>query len=202
MFFTGEEARKWGEEGKIAEWIQHFLRCEEGEHPNPNFGLADGLLLEERFYTVPMLFPLGALNTVRVAKDLTMKRNWPVSAAGWIPSCRICRAGTCRRYWRSSATAGCILPTATTAILRCRKAAPRMAGPSCGEPNIWRRKPWRIWLSSLQTERFSLQFFCVLVKKTAGNPAVRGENKLWVSMCIWNISSQRGYSNGASSSFP
>ena len=71
MFFTGEEARKWGEEGKIAEWIQHFLRCEEGEHPNPNFGLADGLLLEERFYTVPMLFPLGVLNTVRVAKDLT-----------------------------------------------------------------------------------------------------------------------------------
>lgn len=74
MEFTGTEARAWAQAGKIDQWIQHFLRNDSGAHPNPNVGFAEGLLLEERFYIGPIELPLSAMQTVRVAKDLSDPR--------------------------------------------------------------------------------------------------------------------------------
>lgn len=74
MNFTGCEAREWARQGKLAEWIQRFLRSDAGEHANPNPGFADGLLLEERFYIGPVRLPLSALRTVRVEEDLSDER--------------------------------------------------------------------------------------------------------------------------------
>lgn len=38
--------------------------------PNPNFALADGLLLEERKYFCPVNIPLCEIKTVRTEKDI------------------------------------------------------------------------------------------------------------------------------------
>ena len=46
------------------------LRSEEGDMPNPNFALADGLLLEERKYFCPVNIPLCEIKTVRTEKDI------------------------------------------------------------------------------------------------------------------------------------
>lgn len=74
MNFTGNEAREWADQGKLADWVQRFLRNAEGAHANPNPGFADGLLLEERFYIGPVDLPLNALKTVRVASDISDAR--------------------------------------------------------------------------------------------------------------------------------
>lgn len=71
MVFTGTQAQEWAEQGKLAEWVQNFLRDDTGAHANPNPGFADGLLLEDRFYIGPVPLPLDHLKTVRVAEDIS-----------------------------------------------------------------------------------------------------------------------------------
>lgn len=71
MEFTLEEANLYYKNNKLGEWIQVFLRAEDGDMPNPNFSLADGLLLEERQYFCPLCIPIKELKTVRVEKDIT-----------------------------------------------------------------------------------------------------------------------------------
>lgn len=70
MEFTLKEAISYYKNNKLNEWIQEFLRAEDGEMPNPNFALADGLLLEERQYFCPLCIPIEELKTVRVEKDI------------------------------------------------------------------------------------------------------------------------------------
>lgn len=67
---TLTEARAQARAGRLAQWVQAFLREEGGEHANPNVALADGLLLEERFYLGPVRIALGMLETVRVEADI------------------------------------------------------------------------------------------------------------------------------------
>ena len=71
MIFTGTQAREWAEQGKLAEWVQNFLRDDTGAHANLNPGFANGLLLEDRFYIGPVQLPLDHLKTVRVAEDIS-----------------------------------------------------------------------------------------------------------------------------------
>ncbi|MBR3116457.1 MAG: hypothetical protein IKF36_01100 [Bacilli bacterium] len=70
MKFTLEEAIVYSKEGRIDEWIQEFLRNKFDEHANPNLPLADGLLLEERFYYGPVEIDLDKITTIRVEEDL------------------------------------------------------------------------------------------------------------------------------------
>ncbi len=70
MEFTLKEAVHYSENNRLQEWIQRFLRESEGEMPNPNFALADGLLLEDRHYFQPICIPLQVLKTVRVEQDI------------------------------------------------------------------------------------------------------------------------------------
>src|SRR5574344_940492 len=70
MEFTFSEALIYYENGKLDEWIQKFLRAEVGDMPNPNFALADGLLLEDRKYFNPICIPLEEIKTVRIEKDI------------------------------------------------------------------------------------------------------------------------------------
>ena len=70
MEFTLSEALIYYQNGKLDEWIQKFLRAEFGDMPNPNFALADGLLLEDRKYFSPICIPLGEIKTVRIEKDI------------------------------------------------------------------------------------------------------------------------------------
>lgn len=70
MEFTLSEAFLYDKNNKLEEWIQEFLRTEEGDMPNPNFALADGLLLEDRKYFSPVCIPLCEMKTVRIEKDI------------------------------------------------------------------------------------------------------------------------------------
>lgn len=70
MEFTLNEALAFYENGKLEDWIQNFLRAELGDMPNPNFALADGLLLEEREYFFPVCIPLEDMKTIRIEKDI------------------------------------------------------------------------------------------------------------------------------------
>ncbi len=71
MNYTLTEAKQYAVNNKLKEWIQAFLRYEDKDMPNPNYGFADGLLLEERVYFGPMMLPLTSLSTVRIEKDIT-----------------------------------------------------------------------------------------------------------------------------------
>ena len=73
MELTLKEAIDYAKEGKIDVWIQCFLRNEDKEHYNPNYALANGLLLEERFYYGPVEINLDMITTKRVEKDLEGK---------------------------------------------------------------------------------------------------------------------------------
>ena len=70
MEFTFNEALLHYKNNKLEEWIQKFLRAEDGDAPNPNFALADGLLLEDRKYFFPVQIPLDEIQTVRIEKDI------------------------------------------------------------------------------------------------------------------------------------
>lgn len=73
MEFTLKEALDYSENNKLEEWIQRFLRESEGEMPNPNFALADGLLLEDRHYFHPICIPLKVLKIVSVEHKNELK---------------------------------------------------------------------------------------------------------------------------------
>ncbi len=70
MEFTLSEVFLYDQNNKLEEWIQEFLRTEEGDMPNPNLALADGLLLEDRKYFSPVCIPLCEMKTVRIEKDI------------------------------------------------------------------------------------------------------------------------------------
>lgn len=70
MKYSVEEALEYSDRNEIDKWLQLFLRDTSGEHPGDNFPLADGLLLEERFYIGPILLELDKLETIRVEKDI------------------------------------------------------------------------------------------------------------------------------------
>ena len=70
MKYTLAEAIQYSKEGRIEEWVQEYLRNKEEQYANPNFVLADGLLLEERFYYGPIEVKLDDITTMRVEKDL------------------------------------------------------------------------------------------------------------------------------------
>lgn len=69
--YTLTEAKRFADENRIAFWIQCFLRECNNDYPNPNIGLADGLLLEERFYYGPVKINLDLIYAVRTEKDIT-----------------------------------------------------------------------------------------------------------------------------------
>ncbi len=70
MKYTIEEANKYSNENKLDIWLQSFLRDNNNDHANPNIPLADGLLLEERFYLGPILFDLDNITPVRIENHL------------------------------------------------------------------------------------------------------------------------------------
>ncbi len=70
MEFTLKEAFAYYQSSKLEDWIQKFLREEDGIMPNPNLALADGLLLEDRQYFYPVCIPLEYLKTIRTEKDI------------------------------------------------------------------------------------------------------------------------------------
>ena len=55
MKYTIEEAIEYSKRNKLDKWLQLFLRDDSYEHASPNIPLADGLLLEERFFIGPIL---------------------------------------------------------------------------------------------------------------------------------------------------
>lgn len=70
MKYTLEEAIEYSKQGRTEEWLQEFLRSKYDENANPNIALADGLLLEERFYFGPVEINLDIITTKRVEEDL------------------------------------------------------------------------------------------------------------------------------------
>lgn len=70
MKYSIEEAIEYSKRNELDKWIQLFLRDDSYEHANPNIALADGLLLEERFYIGPILIDLDKLTTIRIEKDI------------------------------------------------------------------------------------------------------------------------------------
>lgn len=70
MKYTLEEAIKYSKDGNIDKWVQMFLRTKYNDFANPNVALADGLLLEDRFYYGPVIFSLDDITTKRVESDL------------------------------------------------------------------------------------------------------------------------------------
>ena len=70
MNFTLSEAMEYAQQGKISQWLQLFLRNEEGDMPNPNFVLADELLDENICIFAPVKMPLEVFRTIRIAKDI------------------------------------------------------------------------------------------------------------------------------------
>lgn len=73
MEFTLKEAFEYYKNYKLEDWIQKFLRDEDGIMPNPNLALADGLLLEDRQYFYPVCIPLEFLKTTRTEQDILDK---------------------------------------------------------------------------------------------------------------------------------
>ena len=70
MKYSINEAKEYSKRNELGEWLQLFLRDDSYDHANPNIPLADGLLLEERFYIGPVLIYLDKINTVRIEKDI------------------------------------------------------------------------------------------------------------------------------------
>lgn len=71
MKYTLEESIKYSKQGKIEEWVQSFLRDDKALYASPNYALADGLNLEERFYYGPVEFYLYEITPIRVEDDLS-----------------------------------------------------------------------------------------------------------------------------------
>jgi len=70
MNFTLSEAMEYAKQDKLNEWLQAFLRNEEGDMPNPNCVLADELMAEDVVIFPPVKMPLSLFKTTRVAKDI------------------------------------------------------------------------------------------------------------------------------------
>ena len=68
--YTIEEAKEYSKRNKLDKWLQLFLRDDSYEHASPNIPLADGLLLEERFFIGPILIDFDKINTIRIEKDI------------------------------------------------------------------------------------------------------------------------------------
>ena len=71
MKFTLEEAIQYSKEERTEEWVQEFLRNKDEKYANPNYALADGLLLEDRFYYGPIEFSLDKMEPKRVEENLS-----------------------------------------------------------------------------------------------------------------------------------
>ena len=71
MQFTLKEAIEYSKQNKIEEWVQLFLRDKEMEYASPNFALADGLKLEDRFYFGPVEIDLNIITPMRIETNLT-----------------------------------------------------------------------------------------------------------------------------------
>lgn len=71
MKYTLEESIKYSKEGKIEEWVQSFLRDDKAPYASPNYALADGLNLEERFYYGPVEFDLDKITPMRIETNLS-----------------------------------------------------------------------------------------------------------------------------------
>lgn len=70
MKYSIEEAKEYSDRNELDKWLQSFLRDTTTKHPGDNIPLADGLLLEDRFYIGPILINLSDLETVRIEKDI------------------------------------------------------------------------------------------------------------------------------------
>ena len=70
MKYSISEAQEYSNRNELDKWLQLFLRDDSYEHASPNLPLADGLLLEERFYVGPVLIDLDKINTLRIEKDI------------------------------------------------------------------------------------------------------------------------------------
>ena len=70
MNYSIDNAIEYSKRNEIDKWVQLFLRDGSYEHANPNIPLADGLLLEERFYMGPLLIDLNKITTLRIEKDI------------------------------------------------------------------------------------------------------------------------------------
>ena len=70
MKYTIDEAIEYSNRNELDKWLQLFLRDNSYEHASPNIPLADGLLLEERFYIGPVLIDLDKINMIRIEKDI------------------------------------------------------------------------------------------------------------------------------------
>ena len=70
MKYSVKEAKEYSDRNELDKWLQLFLRDDSYDHANPNIPLADGLLLEERFYLGPVLLDLDKINTLRIEKDI------------------------------------------------------------------------------------------------------------------------------------
>ena len=70
MNYSIDSAIEYSNRNEIDKWLQLFLRDDNYEHANPNISLADGLLLEERFYIGPVLIDLDKITTLRIEKDI------------------------------------------------------------------------------------------------------------------------------------
>ena len=71
MKYSIDTAREYAERNELDKWCQLFLRDGSYEHANPNLPLADGLLLEERFYIGPLLIDFDLITPMRIEKDVT-----------------------------------------------------------------------------------------------------------------------------------
>ena len=70
MKYTVEEAKEYSNRNEIDKWVQLFLRDDSYEYASPNISLAEGLLLEDRFYFGPVLMDLDSITTKKKKKDL------------------------------------------------------------------------------------------------------------------------------------
>ena len=70
MKYTVEEAKEYSNRNEIDKWVQLFLRDDSYEYASPNISLAEGLLLEDRFYFGPVLMDLDSITPIRIEKDL------------------------------------------------------------------------------------------------------------------------------------
>ena len=75
MKYSISEAKEYSKRNELGKWLQLFLRDNSYKHANPNISLADGLLLEERFYVGPVLIDLDKINTFRIEKDIEDENN-------------------------------------------------------------------------------------------------------------------------------
>lgn len=70
MKYTIDEAITFSNKNNLDKWVQLFLRDGSYKNASPNIALADGLLLEKRFYIGPVLIDLDSIITVRTEMDL------------------------------------------------------------------------------------------------------------------------------------